>query len=278
MTMKAIVSTDEFEALDAMLKAEYTAITGRAGFHQLDVSPVEGMTLANVTKLQTALQGERSSVKSLKEAAKTFDGIDAVKAREALTFFTEFQDGNFPDEAQARLDAFKKQVEEQATKRITTLESKYKTDLSAMTGKYDTTRKQFFETAVTSAAQRAIAANKGSEPLLLPVIRSSVRMTEGDDGKLTIEVLGADGQPRLSPQGGTTALMTIDELVEEFKGDEQFGRAFDGTKSSGSGAQNGARQSSGAFVISSADARNPQAYRAAKADAEKAGGTLEIGA
>lgn len=275
MTMKARVTQEELDKLADALKAEYKK--GDDGSYQLDVEPVGGVTLADVTKLQTALQSERTELKKVKAAMKAFDGLEPEKAREALDFWTKFQEGEIPDEAKARIETFKKQVTEQADNRVKQVESKLKGELETTMKALQRTKAQFFETAVTSAAQRAIAAHKGSEPLLLPVVRNGVRMVEGEDGKLVIEVLGKDGQPRLSPKGGTTDLMSIDELVAEFKTDNQYARAFDGVSSSGSGAQSGSRRSAtGAFTISEADARDTGRYRAARAEAEKAGQQLQI--
>ena len=72
--------------------------------------------------------------------------------------------------------------------------------------------------------------------------------------------------------------MTVGELVESMKGEDRFRPAFEGAGASGIGGSGGAGGAGGSesHTISTEDARNPHAYRTAKAAALKAGTTLTI--
>jgi hypothetical protein len=122
---------------------------------------------------------------------------------------------------------------------------------------------------IDKTATEAIAAAKGSVPVLLPHVKNACRCVKGDDGEYRVEVLEEGKRPRLSTNGN---LMTISELVEEMKSSEHFGMCFEGNGATGGGATGShGRDSSGAVVLRGEDRRDTAKYRAAKAEAEKRG-------
>lgn len=88
---------------------------------------------------------------------------------------------------------------------------------------------------VDSAAATALAAAKGSVPLLLPHIQAAVKVV-ADGDNYSVRVMGKDGNPRVDGKG---EFLTIDDLVSEMRQSDEFGRAFDATGTSGGGAQGG---------------------------------------
>lgn len=86
---------------------------------------------------------------------------------------------------------------------------------------------------VDSEATRAIASAKGVPELLLPHVRAQVRVIE-DGGRFAAKVVDRDGNPRIGDANGEP--MTINQLVAEMRQSEIYGRAFEASGASGSGA------------------------------------------
>lgn len=91
---------------------------------------------------------------------------------------------------------------------------------------------QLYQLLVDQAATSAIAEAKGVPKLLLPFIRTQVKVEEAD-GKANVYVVDAAGDRRYS--GVTGQPMSIKELVAEMKGQEEYGRLFDAEAPSGGG-------------------------------------------
>lgn len=124
-------------------------------------------------------------------------------------------------------------------------------------------------------ATAAIAAAKGAAALLLPHVKARVKVIE-DGGKHVVRVTDEKGEPRNDARGQP---LSIAAFVEEMRASEVFGRAFEATGAGGGGMPgtgSGGRTATGSFVLSRADARNPQLYQAARAEAAKAGQSVTI--
>jgi hypothetical protein len=91
---------------------------------------------------------------------------------------------------------------------------------------------QLYSLLVDNAAISAVTEAKGSPELLLPQVRSQVKVLE-EDGKFNVYVVDSAGDKRFS--GVTGQPVTIKELVAEMKGDKRFARAFDSEAPSGGG-------------------------------------------
>lgn len=82
---------------------------------------------------------------------------------------------------------------------------------------------QLYGLMVENAATAAVAELKGIPELLMPFIKSQVKVVE-EDGAFKATVIDASGEVRY---GATGSPMTIKELVTEMKGQEKFGRLFE---------------------------------------------------
>lgn len=94
---------------------------------------------------------------------------------------------------------------------------------------------------VSDAATRAITAKKGSPELLLPHIERHCKVVqngERNDGtpKYEVAVLDADGDIRTNGRGDN---MSVEDLVEEMRQSDKYGRAFDSETPGGTGATPG---------------------------------------
>lgn len=86
---------------------------------------------------------------------------------------------------------------------------------------------------VDADAAAAIAEAKGSVKGLLPHVRPHIKVVEVD-GEFVAQVVDSRGQPRIADGKGTP--MSIADLVNELRGDQELARLYEGSGSSGGGA------------------------------------------
>lgn len=267
--LKALLTQELYDKLPEAEQSYYKEIEGK---FVLQVQTVDGLELAEVTKMRKALQTERSDSEKAKQQLKVFEGIDPEAARDALLKVKEMDNWD-PDK---KLEEGRKQLEAKFAEDKAKLEKSFTGKLEVANKNNEVISFQLQETMINSAATMAIAEAKGSVELLLPIVKSKTRMRQLEDGRFVAEVLDEDGTARLSPTAGSTAQMTISELVGELRSDEKFARAFDSSGASGSGAEGSELTSSSGHKISASDALDTQKYQTAKEAAIKAGKELTI--
>lgn len=233
MAIKAIL--DNLDGLPADVAKEYKKRDD--GKYQLDVVAVDGMELAEVSKLQSALAKERENNRKANDQLKTFEGIEPGKARDALKKVGEMSNWTPEQKVQEKIDSVKAQLLDAHGKEKAGLETK----LTKLT-------KQLESAMIISVATQALAEQKGSVKLLMPHIQGRTRLREVD-GKFIVDVLGDDGNPRVAGSDGHS--MSISELVAEMKTQKDFASAFEGTNASGSGAAPGGGKATGNTIKSS---------------------------
>ncbi|WP_439357791.1 hypothetical protein [Bradyrhizobium sp. DASA03007] len=242
--LKAVVK--DINELDEGLRGYYVQKDGK---FFLNVTPVEGYELDNVTGLKTALGAERNSVAVLKEQLKPYEGLDVTAARTAMERITAFGDitpeaAKTAVETAQRLSALdpEKQAEQIANTKLETI----KGQLSAQYGLKETewtTKVKGLEDSVSSLTgqlkkimgesliQSEVAkanplddARDAVELLVGKFVRTSMK-----DGKVITEVIDTNGNPRIKDVNGTP--FTVADLVAEireksaslFKPDEKRG-------------------------------------------------------
>ena len=202
------------------------------GKYQLAVEAPEGWALEDVAGLKSAYSKEKENRKALERKVKAYGDLDPDAAREAMQKWDEIK-GLDPKKdadriAQEKFEALQGQIVK-----------KHESELAKRDETNKKLRSQLEHMMVDQAATAALAEAGGSVDLLLPIIRSQTRVTEDDDGSLTVQVLGQDGSPRITSKAGDSGMMTIDELVQELRQSEKYGRAFDASGTSGSGMRPG---------------------------------------
>jgi hypothetical protein len=264
MALLAILNQEAFGKLPEAIKSEYKKQDN--GSYLLDVTPVDDFALENVKGLKTALSSERTAREKAENNVKAYEGLDATAAKDALKKIKELGDMSDNEKVNAKIEAIKKQLEE-----------KHKGELGAKDTSVATLTKQLEKLMIEAAAIKAISEHKGNIELLLPHVKSSVKMKQLQSGEFVVEVVDGNGQSRISPATGQTGPMSIAELIAEMKTKDTFAPAFEGVNASGSGATgSGVKIQNGTHIISRADAKNPQKYVAAKEAAEKAGVPLQM--
>lgn len=223
MSLKAVV-----EAIDVVPEAVRSFYKEADGKFVLDVEPVDGFALEDVSGLKNTLGKEMTLRKKLEKDVVRFKDIDPDKAREALTKLEELSSLDPAKEADkianTRFEAAKTQ-----------LLDKHKGEIEARDGKIGSLEKTIQSLLIDAAATAALADAKGSVELLLPHVQRSTRVRDAGDGKYVVEVIDKDGNARIGNAKGDP--MTIGDLVQEMRKSEAFGRAFEGDGHNGSGTR-----------------------------------------
>lgn len=118
------------------------------------------------------------------------------------------------------------------------LETKHAEDMDAANAVSSGLESALSAQLIDNAATTQILAEKGSATLLLPHIKANLKMVHTEQGYSTIVVdrFGKE-RPSLSKAG---EMMSISELVNEFKANEQFAGAFMAPNSGGGASGSGA--------------------------------------
>lgn len=221
MALKARISS--LEGLPEDVKREYKPASD--GGFMLDVEPVNGFSLENVSGLKNALGEERTNVTRMREQLAAFAGVDPKAAKEALARLDEIKNFNPEDKVSAAL-----KVREQAI-----LDGVKKTieDLKAESNNYKT---QLTSAMITDKARAALAAaGAKNADVLLPHVVSKMKLITGADGKLYPRVMDDNGGERVGPTGDG-APMTVEQFCATLRDSETFSFCFNPLSPSGSGA------------------------------------------
>lgn len=239
------------DSLDAIPEAARGAYAEKDGKFVLDaaIEDTSGLKAANA-----ALKREK----------------DALKARAAVL------GDRTPEEVQADLE-FAAQQREKAARDAGDFES-LKTQLVTATNaekaklqeRIAKVEKKLFDVLGSSVAERAITAKGIKAKVLLPHVLPYIKIVE-HDGEYAAQVVDDAGKPRIAD--GQATPMTIEQLVDEFVANPDFAGIVPASGASGGGARNdgSGRGAAGEVVLTNEQAKDPIAYRAAKARAEKLG-------
>ena len=206
----------EVDSLDAIPESSRSLYIEKDGKFRLDLEGLE-----DTAGLKSALQKERETAKLATRQAQQWQSL-----------------GKTPDEIASLVDASKRAEEERALKGGEWEKLKgqmldqQKTELAKRDQQLAVKDKALTKYLVDAAAVTALAAAKGSAALLLPHIRSSVKVIEdGDD--YAVRVVDAAGNPRVNGKG---EFLSIADLVSEMRQSDDYSRAFDASGTAGSGA------------------------------------------
>src|SRR5882672_10937772 len=198
MAVKARVPS--LDAVAEALRALYKPLPDGKGFVP-DIEAVDGWNLEDVAGLRAALEAERSSKEGLQTKLHGFDGIDPKLARDLIAKRAEMANWT-PDE----------KMREQIAAREKALQEKFEGEVAAERAKSARLLAILERKVVDASATAAIAKLKGVPELLLPHIKSRVKVVEsGDD--FVGRVLADDGKTfAVTRRSGATGDMSIEEL------------------------------------------------------------------
>lgn len=175
----------------------------------------------DVSGLQGALKKEREANR---EAAKALGAYKALGT---------------PEEIQAKVDAARDAGDEAGAKRWEKMKAElvagHEKEKSTLAKERDELRGSLDRYLVDSEATSALAELKGSPKLLLPHVRTHVKVMKEGDGYVA-RVVDKDGDPRVNSQG---LPLTIKDLVGEMKKSPDYAMAFEASGNSGGGKRPG---------------------------------------
>lgn len=193
----------------------------------------EGETATEIANLKSALDTERTGGRAtkteLEKLRKQIEGLDLEKARQLLA-----------DADKAAAETAKAKGDWEAREKQ--LLDKHAAEISKLQDREKALQRAIERHLVEAQATAAIAAAKGVPELLLPHVIRAISVVE-ENGEFSTKVVDTNGNPRIGDAKGTP--MTISQLVEEFRSNEIFGRAFEASGAGGSGAINGSKGAGG---------------------------------
>ena len=244
MKLKTFYSQADYDALDEKVQSFYVQSEEEDGW-MLDVTPVNGITIANVSKQQSALQEERKSRRDAEKKLKDFEGIDPKAARDALAKIEKFGEEWDPDERTKEALAQKeKQLHENFDRKLEAETRIHKAQIEELTKENEVMDTQLRTVLVDQELTSAINGQGGKVRKLLPIAKASCRVVRREDGTRAMEILDDAGNPRLSLKDPTKN-MSASEYITEFKADEDFATDFGGSGASGAGTPPGGQGTGG---------------------------------
>jgi hypothetical protein len=219
----------------------------------------------DMSGLSKALETERKTIKTQSETLAAFKSL-GESPDVVLTRMKELEElaSKGGKDAQA-FEKWKSDIQTKAQQDIQTKDQELKNMMGSLEAHL-----------IDAEAAQAVAALDGSPLLLLPHIRSSVKVVN-DAGKYAVRIVDGEGDPRGNGSGG---YMTIKDFVAELKSKQDFAGAFKPSGNTGSGMRPGASSQTGGTPgghrIKREDLKDTVKYRAARAAAEKSGNPIEI--
>jgi len=228
--LKAVVT--DLTTVDEAHRAFYVE---RNGKFYVNITPTEGFELDNVSGLKTALGAERNNVAVLKEQYKPYEGLDANAARTALERVAAFGEIT-PDAAKtaietaARLTALDpvKEADKIANTKLETLKAQLQAQFTLRETELTTkvTGQEGTINSLTGQLQTLVRDNEIKSELAklnpLDDARDAIELLAGKsvrtkmvEGKVTVEVLDVNNNPRIKDVQGTP--FTIADLLAEVR-------------------------------------------------------------
>lgn len=229
---------------DAVPETYRALYAEKNGAYQLDETLAKKL---DVSGLVSALDKERKTAKEHERQLKAWGSLGAS-----------------PDEVAQRLGG---SGEPRPSARM-------QADLAAKDAEIAKMRGTLERQLIDAAASAEVTALRGSAALLLPHLRSALKV-EDDSGQLVVRVVDAEGAARVDERG---RYLTVKDLVAEMRRSEDFARAFDGAGVSGGGMppRGAAGGMPGAVALTREQAKDPAAYRRARTEAARLGQLIAI--
>lgn len=176
--------------------------------------------------------------KSAKAKLAAYEGIDPERHKQLEADAAE------AERKKAAAEGDFKQLEAQLVK-------KYEGEKEVLSGEVKRMRTSMEKNLIDAAAATELARHSDSPRMLLPHIRSQMKVVEAD-GEFYARVVDENGNVRIGNGQGSSP-MTLPELIEEMKQDKEFAPAFRGTGASGGGATKSNAGSGGSRVVTAGD-------------------------
>ena len=217
---------DSLEGLSDEVAENYTPL--EEGGYQLKILSgyVAKDKIEDTGGLKSALEKERENVANLKRKAKAleekFGGVDTEEYKLLKDQQREAEEREA--EKKGEWEKLKQQMRDQ-----------HHEQLEAAGKETARVKKELERHLIDAQATAAINSEDGNVTLLLPHVKSLVKLTE-EDGVFKAIVIDATGTPRVDADGNP---LSIKALVSEMRTQDVYAGAFKGTGSQGGGTPPG---------------------------------------
>lgn len=185
--------------------------------------------VAGLKRKNAEVLGELKTMKETLASLEAFKGLDPEKVKEAMTAAekAEADKHRQAGDWEAREKALRDQMAKEHTAILEPLQTKLK---QLETG--------LFRSVAERDALEAMGKPdvKGNSALLLPVILPELEVQTIEGRQVTV-VKGPDGKPRYRMTDN--ALFTVEDRLKELRAKPEYGGAFEGTGTGGTGADRG---------------------------------------
>lgn len=256
MTLKAFVT--KLEELDEPLRPLYTPTDG--GF----VLDADVEAHPQVKGLKSSFEKEKADRKTKGERLALFEGIDPDVARKLIEEHNKNQEKKLIDAGEVD------KLFEQRTGKMKLEHEKTVQELKDKLNSNQTHLEKLLIESVVSSAARSM----GVRDTALDDVHNRARMTfRVEDGK----AVAYDPEKQEPIYGPGAKPLTVDDWMKELAGKAPhlFNDPKGGGTTPGAGSANGSGGSA-AYTLNRVDAKDPAKYRAAKAEANKAGLALPV--
>jgi hypothetical protein len=183
----------------------------------------------DVGGLKTALSKERQAAREAATALKAFKDAGIDDPTQVTDLVARLEELSKLDPSKEADKIVKEKVEALKKQLLT----EHQKDLQKHIKENEELSAQLSKVLIDASALSAISEAKGAPELLLPIIHQRTRMRRNEQGVFVAEVLDATGTPRIGDSNGNP--MTVKQLVDELRGSDIFGRAFEGNDQRGTG-------------------------------------------
>lgn len=213
--LKAIVEGELPEELQDYYKKS------EDGTYVLQVEPVDGWALEDISGLKSTLSKELTRRKTAEKKLSALGDIDPEEAVSAVNKLSEMQQ----IDPNAEADKIAKEKVDAALKKMA---AKHGSEIDKLMSQLNEKNSKLDLLTRRDEIVRALEAERGVPELLEPIILQKSRLN--DDMK--VEILDDDGNPMFGSSGD---LLTVREYVAQLKQDSRYGRAFHSSGNSGTG-------------------------------------------
>ena len=159
---------------------------------------------------------------------------DPNDLEELVALRDKFEQGGQEQQQAPDEDAYKEKLQSQLNKQRKELERSYQTQLEKEREERKILERTLENTVLLQQAETAVLKEKGVPDLVVPEIQKRTRVIKEGDRFVT-RVVDEHGETDFNDRG---EYKTIDDLVQELKSHNVYGRAFDAPAKSGTGVRN----------------------------------------
>lgn len=267
--LKTILTKAEYDALpDSIPKAEVYGGKFDDGRVRIDAANVDGWTVEDTAGLRAALSKKSAESSQFDGELKAFRalGMQAHEAADLIAKARQMDKWTPEEKAKESRDAA-----------IRDVESKYKAELKAVQERADALERES-DTYVRDAKLVSLLAAHAVDPQKVARLMADQVRKVRRDGQVALEVVDANGNPRISMKPGQSGNMGPEELVDQWRADPANAWLWKPAGISGAGTAGSAgpaASAGGLRRIPESAYKDPVRYEAMKAELAKSGVSMD---